>query len=459
MNGIFIEEEIGLESTISTGDIIHPELSENKACRLVVIYDDQEARNRAHSLSAKLRNTFSGEVEFAESWWKFSVLDGKSLRHLAASDVAQADLVLFSLGASNDLPDGLVEFNEMWVSERKGKQGLLAVLAHPSASVWSAAGSLENYFKDLAQYAKLDFITSSMTDPLPQFVEPRQEKLNRDRFLKPLMDGGSSKQARSVIDGLEADVVTMNQALDIDMLHEKGGLVPADWASRLPFNSAPYSSTILFLVRKGNPKAIHDWDDLIKPSVSVIIPNPKTSGNGRYSYLAAWGYALKKPGGEETKAREFITRLFKNVPVLDTGGRGATTTFAQRGIGDVLLTFENEAALILSETGGDKLELIVPSVSILAENPVAWVDTVVKKHGTEEIAKAYLEYLYSDAGQELVAKHHFRPRNKVTLAVYADRFKPIQFFTVNEVAGGWKQAQKTHFDDGGLFDRIYQPEK
>lgn len=271
--------------------------------------------------------------------------------------------------------------------------------------------------------------------------------------------GGSSKQARSVIDGLEADVVTMNQALDIEMLHERGGLVPKDWASRLPNHSVPYNSTILFVVRRGNPKRINDWADLIKPGVSVIIPNPKTSGNGRYSYLAGWGYALKQPGGDEAMARDYVAKLFANVPVLDTGGRGATTSFAQRGIGDVLLTFENEVALIQKELGGDQLQVITPSVSILAENPVVWVDKVVTKHGTEAVARAYLEFLYTEAGQELAAKHNFRPQNPAVLARHANQFKPIQLFTVDQVVGGWQKAQQVHFTDGGTFDQLYQPRK
>jgi sulfate/thiosulfate transport system substrate-binding protein len=271
--------------------------------------------------------------------------------------------------------------------------------------------------------------------------------------------GGSSKQARSVIDGLQGDVVTMNQALDIDMLHERAKLIPSDWAKRLPDRSVPYTSTILFLVRKGNPKAVRDWSDLVRPGVSVVIPNPKTSGNGRYSYLAAWGYALKKSGGSEAKAREFVTKLFANVPVLDTGGRGATTTFAQRGLGDVLLTFENEVALTLQEFGGASLEVIIPSISILAENPVVWVDEVVKKRGTEKVAQAYLEYLWSADGQELAAKHHFRPQNHDILARNADRFPTLEFFTVDEIFGSWTKAQKIHFLDGGLFDQIYQPQK
>ena len=271
--------------------------------------------------------------------------------------------------------------------------------------------------------------------------------------------GGSSKQARAVIDGLDADVVTMNQALDIDMIHERAGLIPADWASRLPNHSVPYHSTILFVVRNGNPKAIRDWDDLVRRDVSIIIPNPKTSGNGRYGYLAAWGYSLKKSAGDEAKAREFVTRLFANVPVLDIGGRGATTTFAQREIGDVLLTFENEAWLALKEPGGNKLEVIVPSRSIRADNPVVWVDKIVAKHGTEQIARAYLEFLYSDAGQELAAKHYFRPQQPEVFAKFADRFKPLELFSIEEIAGSWQQAQKVHFADGGLFDQIYQRSK
>jgi sulfate transport system substrate-binding protein len=271
--------------------------------------------------------------------------------------------------------------------------------------------------------------------------------------------GGSSKQARSVIDGLEADVVTMNQALDIDVLHERAKLIPNDWAKRLPNRSVPNSSTILFVVRRGNPKKIKDWEDLIKPGVGVIIPNPKTSGNGRYSYLAGWGYALKLNNGNEAKAREYVTKLFANVPVLDTGGRGATTTFAQRGIGDVLLTFENEVALIQKELGGGTLEVVAPSVSVLAENPVVWVDKVVDKRGTEAVAKAYLEYLFTDAGQELAAKHNFRPYSQAVLARHAGKFKKLDLFTVDEVAGGWTKAQQDHFAAGGIFDQIYQPAK
>jgi sulfate transport system substrate-binding protein len=267
--------------------------------------------------------------------------------------------------------------------------------------------------------------------------------------------GGSSKQARSVLDGLEADVVTMNQPPDIDILRT-GNLVPANWAERLPNQSVPYTSTIVFVVRKDNPKQIKNWDDLIRPGISVVVPNPKTSGNGRYSYLAAWGYALKKSAGDEKQARDFVARLFANVPVLDTGGRGATTTFADRGIGDVLLTFENEAALVQKQFPGSQLEVVLPPVSILAENPVTWVDRYVERHHTEAVARAYLEYLYSDTGQELAAKHYFRPIDRTVLAEYADRFKPLNLFTVADVAGSWQQAQQVHFADGGIFDQIYQ---
>jgi len=271
--------------------------------------------------------------------------------------------------------------------------------------------------------------------------------------------GGSSKQAQAVVNGLEADVVTMNQPLDIDILHSSGNLIPANWASRLPNKSVPYTSTIVFVVRKGNPKNIRNWDDLIRSDVSVIIPNPKTSGNGRYSYLAAWGYALKKSAGDEKQAREFVGKLFANVPVLDTGGRGATMTFANSGVGDVLLTFENEAALVQKQFSDDGLVVVLPPVSILAENPVVWVDHNVLRHHTETVSRAYLEYLYSDAGQELAAQHFFRPKNQTILARYATRYKPLELFTVDEVAGGWQKAQKVHFADGGIFDQIYQPNK
>jgi sulfate transport system substrate-binding protein len=265
--------------------------------------------------------------------------------------------------------------------------------------------------------------------------------------------GGSGKQARSVIDGLEADVVTLALAYDIDAISEKSGLIAGDWQKRLPNNSTPYTSTIVFLVRKGNPKRVKDWDDLVKPGVSVITPNPKTSGGARWNYLAAWGYALKKNNNDEAKAKDYVSRLFRNVPILDTGARGATTTFVQREQGDVLIAWENEALLTLKESG-NKFELVTPSISIQAEPPVAWVDQVVKKHGTGEVAKAYLEFLYSPEGQEIGAQNFYRPRSEEVAKKYASRFPKLTLFTINEVFGGWKKAQKTHFDADGTFDQI-----
>jgi sulfate/thiosulfate transport system substrate-binding protein len=269
--------------------------------------------------------------------------------------------------------------------------------------------------------------------------------------------GGSGKQARSVIDGLEADVVTLALAYDIDAIAAKAKLLPADWQKRLDNNSSPYTSTIVFLVRKGNPKAIKDWNDLAKPGVSVITPNPKTSGGARWNYLAAWGYALKNNNNDEAKARAFVASVFKNVPVLDSGARGSTTTFVQRGLGDVLLTWENEAYLSIVEFGSDKFEIIAPSLSILAEPPVTIVDKVVDRKGTRKVAEAYLKFLYSTQGQELAAKHYYRPRNADVAAKNADKFSKIDLFTIDELFGGWAQAQKIHFDDRGVFDQIYKP--
>ncbi|MBH8599142.1 sulfate ABC transporter substrate-binding protein [Thermoactinomyces sp. CICC 10523] len=267
--------------------------------------------------------------------------------------------------------------------------------------------------------------------------------------------GGSGQQSRSVQDGLDADVVTLALSYDIDAIAEKG-LISQDWQKRLPENSSPYTSAIVFLVRKGNPKGIKDWDDLVKPGISVITPNPKTSGGARWNYLAAWGYALKKNKGNQAKARDFVTRLYRNVPVLDSGARGATTTFVERGIGDVLLAWENEALLSQKEFGKDKFEIVYPSQSILAEPPVAVVDKVVDRHGTRKVAQAYLDYLYSDEGQEIAAKHFYRPRSPKVAAKYASQFPKIDLFTIDEVFGGWEKAQKTHFADGGIFDQIYQ---
>jgi len=269
--------------------------------------------------------------------------------------------------------------------------------------------------------------------------------------------GGSGKQARSVIDGLGADVVTLALAYDIDQIADKAGLLPANWQSRLPDNSSPYTSTIVLLVRKGNPKRIKDWGDLARPGISVITPNPKTSGGARWNYLAAWAWALRQPGGSEASARDFVTKLYKNVPVLDAGARGSTTTFVERGIGDVLIAWENEALLAVKELGPDKVEIVAPSLSILAEPPVAVVDKVAGKHGTKAVSQAYLEYLYTDAGQEIVAKHYYRPRNAAVAAKYASQFPKVNLVTVDEMFGGWKKAYEIHFADGALFDQIYQP--
>jgi sulfate/thiosulfate-binding protein len=268
--------------------------------------------------------------------------------------------------------------------------------------------------------------------------------------------GGSGKQARSVIDGLEADVVTLALASDLDAISERG-LLAHEWQKRLPHNSAPYTSTIVFLVRKGNPKGIKDWGDLIKPGVSVITPNPKTSGGARWNHLAAWGYALRQPGGSEATARDFIGKLYRNVPVLDSGARGATTTFVERGIGDVLLAWENEAYLAIKELGPDKVEIVAPSVSILAEPPVSVVDKVVDKRGTRKVAEAYLQYLYSDEGQAIAAKHYYRPAVDKFAKKHAGQFSKLKLFTIDEVAGGWTKAQKAHFADGGIFDQVYLP--
>jgi len=289
----------------------------------------------------------------------------------------------------------------------------------------------------------------------PEFAKHWKAKTGQDVSIKQ-SHGGAGKQARAVIDGLEADVVTLALAYDIDAIAAKSGKIPADWQKRLPHNSSPYTSTIVFLVRKGNPKNIKDWGDLVKPGVEVITPNPKTSGGARWNYLAAWGYALQQPGGDETKAKAFVTDLFKHVPVLDSGARGATNTFVQRGIGDVLLAWENEAFLSVNELGPDKFEIIVPSVSIVAEPPVTVVDGIANKRGTAEVAKAYLEYLYSLVGQKIAAQHYYRPV-KPELADPKDvaRFPKIRTFTIDGLFGGWTKTQKTHFDDGGVFDQIF----
>ncbi|MFO7937689.1 MAG: sulfate ABC transporter substrate-binding protein [Kiritimatiellia bacterium] len=283
---------------------------------------------------------------------------------------------------------------------------------------------------------------------------------NGDAVVISQSHGGAGKQARAVINGLDADVVTLALAYDIDVIAEKTGHFGVDWQSRLPNNSSPYTSTIIFLVRKGNPKKIKDWDDLVKPGMEIITPNPKTSGGARWNYLAAWGYALRKNGGDKTAAREFVTKLYKNVPVLDSGARGSTTTFVKRGMGDVLLAWENEAFLAVNELGPDKFEIVVPSVSIRAEPPVTLVDRVAEKHGVEEVAEAYLQQLYSPEAQKLAARHYYRP----VKPEYADkddlaRFPDVELFTVSEVFGSWKDAQRIHFSDGGIFDSIYLSDK
>lgn len=286
------------------------------------------------------------------------------------------------------------------------------------------------------------------------FVKYWKQQTGSDLTIN-LSNGGSGKQARAVIDGLEADVVTLGLAYDIDAISQKAGLLPANWQSLLPDNSAPYTSTIVFLVRQGNPKQIKDWPDVVKPGISVIAPNPKTSGGARWAYLAAWGYALQTSGGDESKARNFVTRLYRNVPVLDSGARGSTTTFVERGIGDLLLAWENEAYLALNKFGNEKFQIVYPSASILAEPPVALVDKVVERHGTRAVARAYLQYLYSPQGQEIIARHYFRPRLTAAAKSGPD-FPQLKLFTVDGLFGGWQNAQKTHFDDGATFDQIYR---
>ncbi|MHB1400251.1 MAG: sulfate ABC transporter substrate-binding protein [Trichloromonadaceae bacterium] len=334
-----------------------------------------------------------------------------------------------------------------------GKKGLVLVIT----AVLLAAGSLQAAEVTLLN-ASYDPTRELYADFNAAFAKHWQAQ-SGDKVSVQQSHGGAGKQARAVIDGLEADVVTLALAYDIDAIAEKAKLFPADWQKRLPHNSSPYTSTIVFLVRKGNPKGIKDWNDLVKPGVSVITPNPKTSGGARWNYLAAWGYALRQHNGNEAKALEFVTALFKNVPVLDSGARGSTTTFVQRGLGDVFLSWENEAFLAVKEFGADKFEIVVPSLSILAEPPVTLVDKVVDKHGTRKVAEAYLNYLYSPQGQEIAGKHFYRPRLEAVAKTYQKQFPKVNLFTIDEVFGGWKKAQQTHFNDGGVFDKIYQPGK
>ena len=290
------------------------------------------------------------------------------------------------------------------------------------------------------------------------FTKQWKAKTGEDLTVKQ-SHGGSGKQARSVIDGLDADVVTLALAYDIDALHDNGKLIPADWQKRLPSNASPYTSTIVFLVRKGNPKGIRNWTDLARPGVEVVTPNPKTSGGARWNYLAAWGFALQQPGGNADSAKAFVKQIYSNTKVLDSGARGSLTTFTERGIGDVLISWENEAYLATKELGPDKFEIVTPSLSILAEPPVAVVDKNVDKKGTRKQAQAYLEYLYTPEGQEIAAKHYYRPRDAKVAAKYSKQFAAVKLITVDEVFGGWRTAQKTHFSDGGLFDQIYTPGK
>ena len=307
-----------------------------------------------------------------------------------------------------------------------------------------------------------DVMRDFYKDLNPAFVQAWKAKTGETVSIT-MSHGGSSRQARAVVDGLEADVITMNQSTDIDLLAQRGALLPAEWAKRLPNGSAPFTSASVFIVRKGNPKGIKDWNDLVKPGVGVIVPNPKTSGNGRYTYLTAWEYAKRLPGagGEKAdeRARQFVSTLFKNVPVLDTGGRGATTTFIQRNIGDVLVTFENEAEMVAREFGRGSFDVVYPSVSILVEPPVALVDKVVDRKGTRRVAQAYLDFLYSPEGQAIAAQNYLRPRDASVFQKYAQQFPKLNLFTIDEAFGGWAKAQRTHFDDGALFDQIYQPTK
>ena len=321
--------------------------------------------------------------------------------------------------------------------------GLIAGMALVSSGPALADTTLLNVSYDVARelYKEIN----------PAFVAQWQ-RTTGEKLTVNQSHGGSSKQIQSVIAGLEADVVTMNQASDIDVL-AKNGLASADWRKAFPHGAAPYSSATIFLVRKGNPKGIKDWNDLARPGLGVVVPNPKTSGNGRYTYLAAWGYALSK-GGNDAAAKDFVHKLFANVPVFDGGGRGATTSFTQRGIGDVLVTFENEAVLIDQEVGGDKFDVVYPSISIDASAPVAIVNKVVDKKGSRKAATAYLNFLYSPEGQEIIAKHYFRPRDAAVLKKYAARFPAIKTFTVEEKFGSWDAVQKTHFADGGIYDQI-----
>ncbi len=323
-------------------------------------------------------------------------------------------------------------------------------------SILGIAASLASASKIQLLNVSYDPTRELYVDLNKAFAELYKSKTGDDVEIKQ-SHGGSGKQARAVIDGLDADIVTLALAYDIDAIAEKAKLLPAGWQKTLPHNSTPYTSTIVFLVRKGNPKGIKDWNDLIKPGVSVITPNPKTSGGARWNYLAAWGWALQQPGGSDATAKEFVKKLFQHVPVLDAGARGATTTFVQRGIGDVLLAWENEAFLSKKELGPDKVDIVVPPTSILAEPPVALVEKVSARKGTLKAAKSYLNYLYTPEAQEIIAKNFYRPRDAAVAAKYATFFPNLKLFTIDQLFGGWTKAQKTHFEDGGIFDQIIKP--
>jgi sulfate/thiosulfate-binding protein len=339
-----------------------------------------------------------------------------------------------------------------------GRRFRLACALAALALAWAAVGKIASAHAAHITILNVSYDpTRELYDAIDlQFAKDWKAKTGDDVTIEQ-SHGGSGKQARAVIDGLEADVVTLGLAGDIDAIADKAGLLPPNWQSRLPDNSCPYTSTIVLLVRKGNPKKIHDWDDLVKPGVSVITPNPKASGGARWNFLAAWGYALKHNGGDESKAAAFVGALYKNVPVLDSGARGSTTTFVEREIGDVLIAWENEALMSIKLFGADKFEIVYPSISILAEPPVAWVDKVDARHGTAPISKAYLEFLYTPPGQEIVARNFFRPRDKTIAAEYAAKFPSLPMLTIDSDFGGWKKAQPKFFGDGGVFDKIYQP--
>lgn len=340
----------------------------------------------------------------------------------------------------------------MSIRLRRPSKSLVAVLALLSVVAASGCGRKKSSTEAGLLNVSYDPTREVYQDFNAAFAKDWESKHEKKLTLRQ-SHGGSAKQARSIIDGLDADVVTLALAFDIDAI-SKAGLVAKDWQQRLPNNSSPYTSTIVFVVRKGNPKAIQNWNDLVRKDVKIVTANPKTSGGARWTYLAAWGWALREPGGSEQRARDYVKALYGNVAVLDPGARGATTSFAQNGIGDVLLTWENEAYLLMAEAQKDKFDVVVPSVTILAEPPVAVVDRNVDKHGTRELAEAYLKYLYTDEGQEIVARHHFRPRAPAVLAKHRASFPDVKTFTIDEVFGGWEKAHKDHFADGASFDSL-----